>query len=133
MDSALGAAYDGSASEGRERNPPEMAPTPQKERYVRNESLFREVNERIAEVNEDFEVGGHIEFLCECGRQECLEALAMSRDDYERVRAVPERFFVKPGHEEPSLEIIVERHDDFVVVVKVAAAGEDAAELDPRS
>jgi hypothetical protein len=110
-----------------------MGLTPQKERFIRNESLFREVNERIADVNEDFDVEGPIEFLCECGRQECLETVAMSHQDYERVRAVADRFVVKPGHEEPSVEIIVERHDDFLVVTKVGSAGDEAAERDPRS
>lgn len=104
----------------------------QEERYVRNESLFREVNERIAEVNEDFEIDGQIEFLCECGRETCLETVRLSRDTYERVRNEGDRFVVRPGHEGPAVERVVERYDDFFVVVKVGEAGAEAESDDPR-
>jgi hypothetical protein len=104
----------------------------QQERYVRNEWLFREVNERISEVNEDFDVDGHIEFLCECGRQTCLETLQLSRSEYERVRTEGDRFVVRPGHEDTSVERVVERHDDFVIVVKIGDAGDESESRDPR-
>jgi hypothetical protein len=107
--------------------------TQQKERYVRNEWLFREVNERISEVNEDFAVDGQIEFLCECGRQQCLESIRLSRSEYERIRSEGDRFFVRPGHEEGSVERVLERHHDFLVVVKIGEAGEEPEEQDPRS
>jgi hypothetical protein len=110
-----------------------LALSPQKERYVRNEWLFREVNERISEVNPDFEVGGRLEFLCECGREQCLETLPMTRADYERVRSEGDRFVVKPGHEDTVVEQIVERHPGFLFVVKVGEAGAESAENDPRS
>jgi hypothetical protein len=106
--------------------------TQQRERYVRNEWLFREVNERISEVNDDFEVGGLVEFLCECGRQQCLETVSLSRSDYERIRAEGDRFVVRPGHEEESVERILEQHDDFLVVVKIGEAGDESEENDPR-
>ena len=54
--------------------------TTRAERQGRNESLFREVNERIAEVNQTFEVEGRSEFLCECGREECKEPISISID-----------------------------------------------------
>jgi hypothetical protein len=105
----------------------------QQERYVRNEALFREVNERIAEVNEDFDVAGQTDFLCECGREDCLETVQLTRADYERVRANGQRFVLKPGHENGSLEEVIERHPEFLVVVKAGEAGEEAEERDPRS
>jgi hypothetical protein len=105
----------------------------QHERYVRNEWLFREVNERISEVNEDFDVDGQIEFLCECGRQQCLETVRLSRRDYERIRAEGDRFAVRPGHEDESVERVLERHEDFLVVMKIGDAGEESEEHDPRS
>ena len=79
--------------------PLDTALNSQQERYVRNESLFREVNERIAEVNEGFEVAGQTDFLCECGRNQCLETVQLSRPEYEAVRAEGDRFVVRPGHE----------------------------------
>jgi hypothetical protein len=109
-----------------------MAPSQREERNARNESLFREVNERISEVNPAFEVGGLIEFLCECGREACLETVSMTRDDYQRTRSDGDRFAVKPGHEDPTLERVLERHPDFVIVEKVGEAGKEAEERDPR-
>jgi hypothetical protein len=104
----------------------------QQERFVRNEWLFREVNERISAVNEDFDVDGHSEFLCECGRQTCLETLQLSRSDYERVRTEGDRFIVRPGHEDTSVERVIERHDGFVIVAKVGDAGAESESRDPR-
>jgi hypothetical protein len=105
----------------------------QEERYVRNEWLFREVNERIAEVNEKFEVEGETEFLCECAQQTCFETLLLTRAQYEGVRAEGRRFVLVAGHEEGSLERVVQREPDFLVVEKIGEAGEESEEQDPRS
>jgi hypothetical protein len=43
------------------------------ERLAGNEALFREVNERVAEVASHYEVEtrtGAVDFTCECGRME---------------------------------------------------------------
>jgi hypothetical protein len=103
------------------------------ERQGRNESLFREVNERIAELNQAFEVEGRSEFLCECSREECKEPISISIEEYENVRNDSTRFFVVPGHEDESVERVVERNDRFVVVEKIGEAAEEADDLDPRS
>jgi hypothetical protein len=105
----------------------------QTERFARNEWLFREVNERIAEVNQDFELDGRLDFLCECGREECLETVDLSRDEYRTVRDDGARFLVKPGHEEPSVERVVIRAETYLVVEKLGAAGEESEDHDPRS
>ncbi len=105
----------------------------QEERYVRNEWLFREVNERIAEVNEKFVVEGETEFLCECGRQTCFETLLLTRAQYEAVRTGGKRFVVVPGHEDGSVERVVNRSPGFLVVEKIGEAGEKSEEHDPRS
>jgi len=105
----------------------------QEERYVRNEWLFREVNERIAEVNETFDVEGQAEFLCECGRQICLASVELTRAQYEAVRGEGQRFVVVPGHEDGSLERVVHREPEFLVVEKIGEAGEESEEQDPRS
>ena len=107
--------------------------TTRAERQGRNESLFREVNERIAELNQTFEVEGRSEFLCECGREECKEPISISIDEYENVRNVPTRFFVLPGHEDESVERIVERNDRYLDVEKIGDAAEEAGDRDPRS
>jgi hypothetical protein len=105
----------------------------QEERYVRNEWLFRDVNERIAEVNDKFEVEGETEFLCECGQQTCLETLLLTRAQYEAVRGKGRRFVVVPGHEDGRVERVVERESGFLVVEKIGEAGEESEEQNPRS
>src|SRR6188472_2626716 len=103
--------------------------TTQSERQGRNESLFREVNERIAEVNQTFHVEGRSEFLCECSREECKEPISISIDEYESVRGEPTRFFVLPGHEDLSVERVVERNERYIVVEKMGDAADEAEDL----
>ena len=107
--------------------------TTRAERQGRNESLFREVNERIAELNQTFQIEGRSEFLCECCREECKEAVSISIDEYETVRRTSTWFFVLPGHEDTSVESVVERSERYVVVEKVGEAAEEADDLDPRN
>lgn len=107
--------------------------TTRAERQGRNESLFREVNERIADLNQSFQVEGRSEFLCECSREECKEAVSISLAEYENVRRSATRFFVLPGHEDESVERVVGRTDHYVIVEKIGDAAEEADELDPRS
>ena len=106
--------------------------TTRAERQGRNESLFREVNERIAELNQTFHIEGRSEFLCECSREECKEPVSISLDEYEAVRRGSTRFFVIPGHEDSSVERVIERNDRYIVVQKIGEAADEADDLDPR-
>ena len=105
------------------------------QRQARNEALFREVNERIAELGEsaqDLTPDGTLEFMCECGVDGgCGEKLSMPLPVYETVRAQDDRFAVLPGHETPDLEYAIEWTDEYVIVDKVAMA-EWIVEDDPR-
>jgi hypothetical protein len=105
------------------------------ERQARNEALYREVNERIAELGERSRhtlPDGRIEVLCECGEEGgCGQRVRVPLDAYEHVRAQDDRFVVKPGHETPDLEHAVEWTEDYVIVDKIAAA-EWIVEDDPR-
>jgi hypothetical protein len=97
-------------------------------RTARNESLFREVNDRIEELSKNVEAqgiapeGGLIEFHCECGREDCTERVRLTVAEYERVRSDNDRFAVAPGHETPEMEVVVEAGDRFVVVDKLPEA-----------
>jgi hypothetical protein len=104
-------------------------------RQAHNESLFREVNERIAKLGRKAEAwspDGTVEFLCECGEEGgCGQRVRVPVDVYERVRSQDDRFVVRPGHETPEIEQAVEWTDDYVVVDKVPAV-EPYVEDDPR-
>jgi hypothetical protein len=94
------------------------------QRAARNEALFREVNENIARLEERH--GTTVTepvYICECSNASCAEQLAVDLDTYRSVRAQPRLFFVRPGHEDPQLERIVERQPDYLIVEKVGAAG----------
>jgi hypothetical protein len=107
-------------------------------RRARNEALFREVNERIVELETglagyDPEDSLLVGFVCECPDEECSETLEVTRGQYEAVREYPRRFLVLPGHEDGDIAQVVERHAQFLVVEKVGEAGEVAVDQDPRS
>jgi hypothetical protein len=102
-------------------------------RVARSEALFRLVNERIADLSLRHGIGNGLEFLCECGRRDCLEALSLTREEYKRVRAHSDRFIVALEHDFPEIEEVVERHDGYLVVRKAGGAERIADTTDPDS
>ena len=106
-------------------------------RVAQNEALFREVNERVEQVATGFTDYGEedrlLGLVCECGRTECTELLEVTHAQYESARSNPLRFLVVPGHEQTDVERVVERHEGFLVVVKLGEGARIAAEHDPRS
>lgn len=110
----------------------------EKRRRARNEALFREVNERIVDLETDR--GGYdpddellVGFVCECPKEDCNEIVEVTRGQYEAVRDNPRRFIVLPGHEDRDIAHVVERHSSYVVVEKDAEAAAVAEEQDPRA
>jgi hypothetical protein len=101
------------------------------ERRALNEDIFREMNERLEELGEEFGEG-NIEFVCECADVACSESLSIPLSVYEAVRASGRRFVMVPGHERRELERVIDEHADYVVVEKVGEAGEVAEATDPR-
>jgi hypothetical protein len=91
------------------------------ERAARNEEVFRDVNERIEHGAEMHDVG-QARYHCECESASCFEMVALDRVSYERVAAERYRFVVVPGHEDPAIERVVERHEAYLVVEKVGEA-----------
>ena len=107
------------------------------ERLAANETLFRDVNERVADVAEEFvevESTDPVEFTCECGRATCTKQIALTLVEYEALRTVSTHFAVVPGHEQPEIERVVERHPNYLVVEKQEEDAEQVAhETDPRT
>jgi hypothetical protein len=97
-----------------------------------HQSLLREVNERIEQLNGTWEYEGQDGILCECGHPGCMEKIAITPEAYGRVRRVPTRFLVKHGHATTGSERIVEQTSAYVVVEKLGDAAETAIQLDPR-
>jgi hypothetical protein len=108
------------------------------ERQAVNEALAREVNERLAGLDEQAVSTWAapseqlFEFLCECSAEGGCEArLQLTLEEYYRVRAQDDRFATAPGHETREIEHVVERNDRFVIVDKVDAV-ERFTRDDPR-
>jgi hypothetical protein len=103
-------------------------------RIGENEALYRQVNERVEEINDAFgTVTGASEIMCECGSLECSARISVPRHVYDQVRTNAARFIVKPNHEFPEAEHVVERHEAYVVVHKdPGPARRVAEETDPR-
>ena len=98
----------------------------------RRQSLFREVNERIDELVEDFDLQDEMLILCECASGQCSERIAMTEAEYENLRRVPTHFAVLAGHERTAVERVVERNDRYIVVEKFGESAATAIKLDPR-
>jgi hypothetical protein len=110
--------------------------TEREARLAKNEALFRGVNERVKEVKGELaEAGaeGKIDFICECGRGDCVAQVQLGLAEYEEVRANPARFFVEPGHETLLVERVVREEDGYYVVEKDPEEAAVARETDPRA
>ena len=81
------------------------------ERIAENEDGFRHQNEELGVMGV---------FVCECGEASCREPVQMPRERYREIRANAHRFFVKPGHEIPDVETVVEQAGEWNVVEKPA-------------
>jgi len=102
-------------------------------RRATTESLFRDVNERIAENAQRF-AAEETQFVCECGDAGCSERVEATLDEYEEVRSDGATFLLARGHEDDEIEEVVADRGRFEVVEKVQrAARETVRRLDPRA
>jgi hypothetical protein len=108
-------------------NPADADLTRREERLVRNETLFRQVNERLKELGESFTVvADKADFICECSSERCTDQISLALADYQRVRSEPTQFVVVSGHELPEIERVAYELDGGLLVV-VKTEGELAA------
>lgn len=104
------------------------------ERVGLNEAVFREVNERIEDLAERFDLRNQpLDLICECGDENCMERITMTHAEYEEIRSDSKQFAVYPGHEYRDIEEIVERRRGYDIVRKRDEAAELAEASDSRS
>jgi hypothetical protein len=103
------------------------------ERVAHNEDISREINEGIERGHDGATRTDQVRMVCECGHEDCDRLIAISIEEYERVRSDPHRFVVVHAHVVEDTEEIVSETTRFVVVEKRGEAGEVAEEEDPRS
>jgi hypothetical protein len=99
------------------------------ERLARNQTLFREVNERMLDLNGGQD--GSMVFVCECSNVDCTATMAIRKADYESVRAHPTFFAIVPGHEILEIEKIIDQRNGFTIVQKLTET-DYVVETDPR-
>ena len=102
-------------------------------RGAKTQSLYRDVNERVTNVNAGFNpVLPHGERFCECADITCDRRIAISPEDHESIRASGNRFAVAPDHVYADIADVVGRRDGYWIVEKRDAAAL-AAKFDPRA
>lgn len=100
-----------------------------------NEAVFRQVNERIRELGNEFGLTVQpLDLVCECGDDTCAERIELTVADYEQLRSEPAQFAVVPGHQIGDVEEVVAERKGYAVVRKNVGEPEQLAEAtDPRS
>ncbi len=90
-----------------------------KRRIGENEAIFRSVNEEVSKLNVTFSAATNtMRIVCECGVQSCTVQIEISPDAYGRVREDATLFVVRPGHDLPETETVIEKTDGYWVVQK---------------
>jgi hypothetical protein len=101
-----------------------------KDRFARNEAIFREVNERVADVKDS--EARMTDFLCECGNLDCVEELSLTDAEYMKIRSNSATFAVVPGHVLEDVETVIEETDRFQIVEKHPREAAIAEATDPN-
>jgi len=106
--------------------------SPSEQRIGEIESLFREVNEQIAEAADRFDVPS-AEFYCECHDPSCGERVEVPLGEYEAVRSEATQFLHAEDHVEDRFERVVTCRRGYAVVEKVGRTlAAVVRRLDPR-
>ena len=88
--------------------------SPREARFARNQELFREVNDRIAELAAKW-AGGPMGVVCECANTGCVQMIQIPVQEYRRVRRSRGWFVIIPGHIAED-EQLIERHASYDIV-----------------
>jgi hypothetical protein len=102
-------------------------------RAARNQSVYREVNERIERIQDIWSAPEKIDFVCECADTACSMPVGLSRAQYEEVRGDPVTFVVLPEHVDPLVEEVVGRYSGHWTVRKIGEGARLARSADPRA
>lgn len=91
--------------------------SPREIRIRRNEELFREVNERIAELEHSALLDELLPLICECANTGCTTVIEVEPGTFETVRNDRLLFLVAHGHERND-ETVVGTGGNYFIVEK---------------
>jgi hypothetical protein len=95
------------------------------ERAAQNEHVFRAVNQQIVKMTDRFrEQLSNIDIVCECANTACVGTIQVDAAEFAKIERADGMFLVLPGHEDESVEQIVERRETYVVVWKPIVAAD---------
>jgi hypothetical protein len=88
-------------------------------RAAQNELVFRAVNEQIVKMTGRFRAQlSDIDIVCECADAACVGPIRIDAAAFGEIKEAEGTFLVLPGHEDESVEEVVTRREDYVVVWK---------------
>jgi hypothetical protein len=102
---------------------PGSAPPPSP--VLRNEAIFRSINEQLRAQAGELSPTESVEYICECGRLDCDSSVYLTDSQYAKIRSNDAWFFMQVEHEDPDSRMI-ERHETYVVIER-ADPGEDGS------
>jgi hypothetical protein len=105
----------------------ENSGVPRIKRKARNQTLFREVNERIAELSAKFDDSAAQGFICECSQTGCTEIVNVPLATYARVRENPTLFLLVAGHQESDHEVVIQDFGSYLIVETKPGAATEVA------
>jgi hypothetical protein len=105
-----------------------------REAEARNEVRSRGTNEWIEAAHDSFGEGNvRDRYLCECSDLSCTSTVALTRVEYEAVRADGHFFAIEPHHENPELDALVVEYARYSIVAKLPGVpAQIAYASDPR-
>jgi hypothetical protein len=99
-----------------------------------NQMRARQRNEWIEAMMDRWESNSATTiYACECNAGECESTIALTRAEYEGVRASGTRFVIRTNHENPEFDHVIVENSRFAVIEKLPGETAWAArEADPR-
>ena len=102
-----------------------MATPTEREARAAQELVFRAVNEQIVKMTDRFrEQLSDIDIVCECSDTTCVGTIRVNADEFVKIERTEASFLVLPGHEDESIELVIDRRDGYVVVSKPAISSD---------
>jgi hypothetical protein len=97
------------------------------ERISKNEATAREINEEIELAHGSRPPSSFMHIVCECGYEKCDLFIAVTIDEYERIRNDARQFCVVGEHVIADVEEVVLAGDRFSIVAKRTGTPADVA------
>lgn len=92
-------------------------------RLAENEVIFRQVNEDVKEfvlenASDKKWENKKLRFYCECSNMDCRSRIQITAKEYDAVHSNKKRFIIRPGHDIPEIEKIINNKVTYVVIEK---------------